>query len=436
MFITSVQFIVHSCNIVISCYNCPVSCARQSTIWMIMIRDTKFFELKLKNERKKVFTHRTESLAFGSWCFQPSNQTKCHIYPSCWKYILAVAAAVVWQGDEGEKKEAMWVRRLVGVINYFKFIIFTLKWFSMNKFHPESSFLVLPKPVTQRGFNISVSSMQGSCGRQVEKSSQKKTSSPTHLWCELWICESEKRFEMATYLMVKESNQTWQFANIHSQSSDWFMRHMIVFAYQFLRRSLASCLLRSFSVNLLRKLIFFPRPFLPFVLLFLINYWKSFATKSVSKASVIAISYQPSIVKIAYSNIYWWCHKLHKKKKLSVHENSFFSFLIFPFSFFSSMSAILQLFFFLAQLHFFFRIFLFFFSTALGRKEDKNKYLPVSWNNIDSACFHISSTFVSYMPLYFVQPLLLLLKNRLESRGWHKSLIFDQWRIKANWETF
>lgn len=56
----------------------------------------------------------------------------------------------------------------------------------------------------------------------------------------------------------------------------------------------------------------------------LINYWQSFATESISKAFVIAIFYQPSIVKIAYSNIYWWCHKLHEESSLSMKT-------VFPF---------------------------------------------------------------------------------------------------------
>lgn len=74
---------------------------------------------------------------------------------------------------------------------------------------------------------------------------------------------------------------------------------------------------------------------------------------------------KPSIVKIAYSNIYWRCRKLHREKSsLSIKAVSY------------SLSLFLE----------------------FGHKEEegKSKYLAVSLNNIESACFHISSTFILY----------------------------------------
>lgn len=39
---------------------------------------------------------------------------------------------------------------------------------------------------------------------------------------------------------------------------------------------------------------------------------------------------KPSIVKIAYSNIYWWCHKLHREKALYPLKAVLPSFLLSP----------------------------------------------------------------------------------------------------------
>lgn len=95
---------------------------------------------------------------------------------------------------------------------------------------------------------------------------------------------------------------------------------------------------------------------------------------------MIAISDQPSIVKIAYSNIYWWCHKSWREKKLSffppfclIHENCF-----------SSSSAC---------------------APRNGRRRDKSKYLAIA------AKILIQRVFIFSLDFYF-------LVNGLQLRSW------------------
>lgn len=95
---------------------------------------------------------------------------------------------------------------------------------------------------------------------------------------------------------------------------------------------------------------------------------------------MIAISDQPSIVKIAYSNIYWWCHKSWREKKLSffppfclIHENCF-----------SSSSAC---------------------ASRNGRRRDKSKYLAIA------AKILIQRVFIFFLDFYF-------LVNGLQLRSW------------------
>lgn len=115
----------------------------------------------------------------------------------------------------------------------------------------------------------------------------------------------------------------------HSQSSDWLMFHMILICISipvsiwidlssYLECSQENASSETFLlVNRNLRQRNDERGAI------LINYWKSFVTKSISKAIMIATFYKPSIVKSAYSNIYWWCHKFHKK--LFIHETVFFS---------------------------------------------------------------------------------------------------------------
>lgn len=103
--------IVHSCLSVVSCNNEVVSFVRQNRIWIITERDT--------NESSH--SELLSNLRDGYYS-PPSNQTECHM-----KKIHHVKNPFFAVGFSQDGRDG-------SVMNYMKFIIFTLKWFSMNKF--------------------------------------------------------------------------------------------------------------------------------------------------------------------------------------------------------------------------------------------------------------------------------------------------------------